>query len=88
MGDELLSFADPRLGLVTKVSDECHGVGAKPTTPGGQPSKPIGRPLRSLAQDDGVVGDLDIESIARFDGELPSSFARHDDLVLGADLYT
>jgi hypothetical protein len=86
MGDELLSFTDARLGLVAKVSDERHGVRSVPSTTGRESAKPIGRSLRSFAEDDRIVGDLDIESISGLDRKLSPSFARDDDLVLGADL--
>jgi hypothetical protein len=86
MGDELLSFADTRFGLLSKVADVRHRVGAVPATPGGEPPKAVRGSPGSLAQDDRVVGDLHIESIPRFDGELPSRRAGNDDLVLSTDL--
>jgi hypothetical protein len=87
MGDEFLPFSETHVGLVSKVSDERHGVSPVPAASGDQPTKTVRRTPWSLAQDDRLFGDLDVESISGLDRELSPSLARHDDLVLGADLY-
>ena len=74
------------LPLIAQPSNECDRIRLVPTLARGKPSQPVRGPCRTLAKDDGVAGDLDVEPVAGFDAQFPTSRARNDDLVLGADL--
>ena len=86
MGDEFLTLTRTRLGLVAQPSNERDRIRFVPSLAGRKPSEAVRRPRWPLAQHDRVAGDLDVEPVAGFDTQLPACFARHDDLVLGADL--
>jgi hypothetical protein len=88
MGDQLLSFAGSRLRFVTQPADEGHGIGVVPDLSRGEAAQAIGWAARALAQNDRVIDDFDVEAVSGFDPEIAPRPARHDDLVLGADLDT
>jgi len=67
MRDQLLSLAGARFSLVAQSADIGDGIRLIPAPTRRKPSKPIGWPTRSLAQDDRVVRDLDVEPVAGFD---------------------
>jgi hypothetical protein len=86
MGDQLLSFFEAGLGLLTQVADERHRVGRIPVAARRQAPQTVGRTLGPSTEDDRIRGDFDIESIAGRDVERTARFARDDDLVLCTDL--
>jgi len=76
------------LPLIAKGSNVADGIGLVPSSALGKSVEPVRRPLRPLAEDHRVVGDRDIEPVARGDAEASPRLARDDDLVLGADFDT
>jgi hypothetical protein len=74
------------LPFISKSADEGHRVRVIPALAGGKAAQSVRRARGSLAQDDRIAGHEDVKSVARLDVELAARLARHDDLVLGADL--
>ena len=88
MGDQLLSLASPRFRLIPEPSNEGHGIGTVRTPAGGEAAQSIRWSPRPLAQDDAVLGDLDVESVASLDTQSPPRCTGNDDLMLGTHLDT
>jgi len=86
MGNELLSVTRSRRCFIAQSADEGDRIRVVPASTGSQPSQPVRRPRRPLAENDRVVRHDDVEPVAGLDPELPSSLAGNHDLVLGADL--
>jgi hypothetical protein len=74
------------LSLSAEVSDVCDGVGLVPALALRDPAKALESGPGATAEDDCVVHDLNCQAVARLHAEPPPRLARHDDLVLGADL--
>jgi hypothetical protein len=86
MGDQFLSLTGSSLRLLAQSADIGHRVGLIPALAGRQAAESIRGAGRSLAEDDRVVRHEHVEAIPGLDPEIAPRLARHDDLVLSADL--
>jgi hypothetical protein len=74
------------LRFTAEIADEGHRIGRIPAAALGDAAKALGRVQGAAPEDERRVVDRDVEPVTRPDPEPPPGLARHDDLVLGADL--
>jgi hypothetical protein len=86
MSDQFLPFRHPSVHLIALRPHIRDGVAAGPRLAGPEATEAVRRASRTRSKDDQTVVDQDVEPVARLDPERGSRLARHDDLVLGADL--
>jgi hypothetical protein len=74
------------LRFTAEIADEGDRIRSVPAPALGDATEALGGARRATAQHDCPVRDRDVEAVAGPDSQRAPGLARHDDLVLGADL--